>query len=289
MKITKAAQSRLQQIDYYLRRARLSLKRSGLSHSDEERILQRFVQELLPEGHSRTAVDIGAGDGVRWSNTYALFQRGWKGVGFEYDPRKMARLAAAYKYFPAVSACRCRVSPSNVVPLLRAYEIEEEFGVLSLDIDSYDYWVLEALLRSFRPRLIVSEINEKIPPPIKFVVGYDPDFQLRHHFYGYSITSLADLCRRHDYAIIELEYNNVFLAPREMRGVVALTAEAAYRRGYLERPDRRQKFRFNENMEILHTLSPEEGVEFLREFYAEHEGKYEIGIERTPAPQLARL
>ena len=177
------------------------------------------------------------------------------------------------------------MTPQNVVPLLSAYELAPEFGLLSLDIDSYDYWVLDALLTEFRPRLIVTEINEKIPPPIRFVVKYDPVFELRHHFYGYSIESLAELCARHTYALIELEYNNAFLVPKEIAPVPALTATTAYRRGYLERADRRTKFRLNEDMEVLHTLKPEAGIEFLNRFFARQAGKYEIGLA-APAEQL---
>ncbi|HVF48516.1 MAG TPA: hypothetical protein VNA19_00435 [Pyrinomonadaceae bacterium] len=287
MKIKKAARRYLRQLEHRLHEAKLSLKSGGHSHSDEERILERHIGELLVNGHSRTAVDIGAGDGIRWSNTYALYRRGWRGVGFEADSRKVAKLAEAYKFYPAVSLCQCRVTPANVVPLLRAYEIPEDFSVLNLDIDSYDYWVLDALLESFRPRLIVTEINEKIPPPIEFVVKFDPDFELRHHFYGYSIQSLSELCARHDYALIELEYNNAFLAPRELGGVRPLDAADAYRRGYLERPDRQEKFYLNQNMEILHTLSPEEGVKFINQFFSEHRGRYDVGIARPTPVELA--
>ena len=223
-------------------------------------------------------VDLGAGDGIRHSNTHALFASGWRGLAVVYDSRRMYRLARTYRNQPNVFVCRQRVTPQNVAALLNAYELPQEFGLLSLDIDSYDYWVLDALLREFRPRLIVTEINEKIPPPIRFVVKYDPVFELRHHFYGYSIASLADLCARYAYALIELEYNNAFLTPVEHAPAPALTAEAAYRRGYLERPDRRTKFRLNEDMEVLHTLTPEAGIEFLKRFFAQHQGKYEIGL-----------
>ena len=284
MSITKAAQQYLKRLEHRLHRARMGAGRGRFSNFDEERILQKYIAQLLPPaaGASRTAVDIGAGDGVRGSNTYALFSNGWRGVGFEGSNRKVCKLAAAYKYYPQVSAANCVVTPENVVSLLKAYNIEREFGVLSLDIDSYDYWVLDALLAEFRPRLVVTEINEKIPPPVKFVVKYDPAFQMTHHFFGYSIQSLADLCARHDYAILEVEYNNAFLAPRELPGVSALDAATAYRRGYLERPDRREKFRANENMEILHSLSPAEAVKFLDEFYAQHRGKYELSAGDEP-------
>jgi hypothetical protein len=276
MSMAKAAQQYLQRLEHRLQRARLAAGRASFSNFGEEQIVRKYVAELLPEGASRTAVDIGAGDGVRGSNTYALFREGWRGVGFEGSNRKVCKLAAAYKHYPAVSAANCIVTPSNVVPLLKAYDIEREFGVLSLDIDSYDYWVLDAVLAEFRPRLVVTEINEKIPPPIRFVVNYDPSFQMTHHFFGYSIASLADLAARHDYAILEVEYNNAFLAPRELPNVRPLDPAEAYRRGYVERPDRREKFRANANMEILHTLKPAEAVKFLDEFYARHRGKYEL-------------
>ena len=257
---------------------------SSFSNFDEEQIIKRYVAELLPDEREQLAVDLGAGDGIRHSNTHTLFASGWRGLAVEYDSRRAYRLARLYRNHPNVFVCRCRVTPQNVVALLSAYELAPEFGLLSLDIDSYDYWVLDALLREFRPRLIVTEINEKIPPPIRFVVKYDPAFELRHHFYGYSIESLAELCARHAYALIELEYNNAFLVPTESAPAPALTATAAYRRGYLERADRRTKFRLNEDMEMLHTLKPEAGVEFLNRFFAYHAGKYEIGLA-APAEQ----
>ena len=276
MSIAKTAQQYLKRVEHRLQRARVAAGRDSFSNFGEERILRKYIAELLPAGTSRTAVDIGAGDGVKGSNTYALFREGWRGVGFEGSNRKVCKLAAAYKHYPQVSAANCVVTPLNVVALLRAYDIEREFGVLSLDIDSYDYWVLDAVLAEFRPRLVVTEINEKIPPPIRFVVKYDPAFQMTHHFFGYSIASLAELAAEHDYALLEVEYNNAFLAPRELAGALARDAADAYREGYAERPDRREKFRANANMEILHTLKPREAVKFLDDFYAQHRGKYEL-------------
>ncbi len=275
-----------------LLRGRRAQGRRSFSNFDEERILQKYSAALLPAPRDHVAVDLGAGDGVRHSNTHALFTAGWRGLAVELDSRRAYRLARTYRNHPQVFISRCRVTPQNVVPLLQAYELAPEFGVLSLDIDSYDYLVLDALLTHFRPRLVVTEINEKLPPPIKFVVKYDPDFQLRHHFYGYSIASLAELCARHSYALLELEYNNAFLAPLEIAPGPALSAAQAYRQGYLERADRHDKFRLNHDMEALHTLTPADSLIFLKRFYAPHEGKYEIGVavpDAPVAPQVCAL
>ncbi|HXM33706.1 MAG TPA: hypothetical protein VN920_00830 [Pyrinomonadaceae bacterium] len=278
MKFTKAGQQYYREFDSRIHRAKLSLKRDGFSNGREEQILARYIAEFLPTGHNRTAVDIGAGDGMRWSNTYALFLNGWKGVGIEFDGRKFVKLARAYKYFPDVYASRNRATPNNIVPLLQSYETPADFAVLSLDIDGNDYWVLRAILSVFRPQLIVTEINEKIPPPIRFVVKYDPDFQLRHHFFGYSMAVLADLCEEFGYVILTLEYNNAFLAPKELAGERAVEAQTAYGAGYLNRPDRKEKFSLNFDMETIYSLNAEDAVEFLRKFYSKFAGEFYLGL-----------
>ncbi len=258
-----------------LARARLPRGRS-FSNFDEERILREYTESLLPKNHGYTIVDLGAGDGVRHSNTHALFVKGWKGLAVDGDADRAYRLARTYRYYPNVFTCRHLVTPQNVVSLLEAYQIPINFEVLSLDIDSYDYLVLDSLLTKFRPRIVVTEINEKIPPPIRFVVKYDPDFILQHHFFGYSIASLEDLCARHDYALMSLEYNNAFIAPRELPNAKARDAMTVYREGYLDRPDRRKKFPLNQDMEVLLSMSPLAVVKFLNEFYARHAGKYQL-------------
>ncbi len=120
--------------------------------------------------------------------------------------------------FPNARACHRCLQPGDIKSPLKSLSIDNDFSVLCLDVDGNDYWILAAILASFRPRLIVTEINEKIPPPIRFAVKYDPAFNLGHHFYGYSIAALADLCARSDYGILRLEYNNAFIAPRELTG-----------------------------------------------------------------------
>lgn len=281
MKFTKAGQQYIRKLDSRVHRAKLSLRRESFSHGREEQILAGYIAELLPAGHNRMAVDIGAGDGLRWSNTYALFLNGWKGIGVEFDGRKFVKLARAYKYFSDVYACRNRATPDNILPLLQSYATPADFAVLSLDIDGNDYWVLRAILSGFRPQLIVTEINEKIPPPIRFVVKYDPDFQLRHHFFGYSMSVLSDLCEEFGYVILALEYNNAFLAPKELAGGQALEAQAAYGAGYLDRPDRKEKFSLNFDMEPLYSLKPPEAVEFLLKFYSKFAGEFHLGLDQN--------
>lgn len=283
MKFSKTAQHFGGKLDLTLQKARYSL-RKRFSHSDEQQILKQYIDELVPKDRPRTVVDIGAGNGVRWSNSYALVQEGWNALGIEADRHKYELLTQVYRRFPNAKACNRRVQPDSINSLLKSQQIDKDFSVLCLDIDGNDYWLLDAILSCYRPRLIVTEINEKIPPPIRFVVKYDPAFKLRHHFYGYSIAALGDLCERHDYGILRLEYNNAFIAPRELASNRFIDAGTAYEKGYRNGADRKKRFWPNFDVDVLLSMPPEEGVKFLRQFYARDEGNYYLGLKPQDIP-----
>jgi hypothetical protein len=272
-------------IELALQKVKYSL-RGRFSHANEQQILARLIAKLLPQDWPRTVVDIGAGNGVRWSNSYALLLSGWKALGIEADPRKYALLKKAYSNFPDAHASNALADPQNIGTLLSEFGVEKNFGVLCLDIDGNDYWVLDAILGEFRPGLVVTEINENIPPPFRFAVKFDPNFQLRYHFYGYSIAALEDLCRKHNYGILELEYNNAFLAPAELGAAEFRPAEAVYKKGYLDRPERQQRFASNLDMEEVHSLSPEAGMRFLEDFYAADAGNYYLAADEETFSDL---
>jgi hypothetical protein len=271
-------------IELTLQKFKYSL-RGRFSHSNEQQILGNYIEQLLPKDRSRTVVDIGAGNGVRWSNSYALLLDGWKGLGVEADPLKHSLLARVYRPFSGAATSNALVSPENVVSLLNDFQIEHEFGVLCLDIDGNDYWVLDAILSEFRPGLVVTEINQNIPPPLRFAVKFDPNFELRRHFYGYSISALEDLCEKHNYGILQLEHNNAFIAQRELGAGRFIDASSAYREGYLEKPQRKKQFASNLDMEVLHSLNISEALQFLKEFYATEAGNYYLAPDKESFSQ----
>jgi hypothetical protein len=254
----------------------LRRRRGVFSSLDEQAVIAGYAARL--DGVPKVVVDIGAGDGVRMSNTFALFRDGWSGAAFELDAARFARLARAHASFNT-SLGRVKVTPENVNDLLRAHSIPRDFGVLSLDIDGYDYFVLSTLLAEFRPAVVCAEINEKFPPPLKFTVHWDPDHGWAgDHFFGQSISQLAELADRADYSLLELRYNNVYLAPRELDLGPGLTPEEAYEHGYRLQPDRASKFPWNADVDQALEMSPEEAEAFFREFFAQYTGRYDLSV-----------
>ena len=254
---------------------------SKLSYNDEEQIIADFFTRHLPLRHE-FCVDIGAGDGLTMSNTHFLLAGGWSGVAVEYDPKSFARLAAVCAAIPAAQLLRCRATPEGIVPLLQGCRVPADFDFLSLDIDGYDHFVLDAVLSAYRPSLVCTEINEAFPPPVKFVVRYQPEFRWNvDKFFGHSIAKVQELCDRRDYAIVRVEYNNAFLAPRELLAgakLEALTPERAYREGYVERPHRAQRFPWNADVDHLRDLPPEQVVEWAERYFAKYRGHFECSV-----------
>jgi len=247
------------------------------SNFNEEPLINTYLRELAPlENYT---IDIAAGDGVTMSNTYALFKKGYKGLGVEFDAHKFYRLAFNYRNFSEVQLAKCMVTPLNILSLFAGYQVPEKPGFLSLDIDGYDHFVLDVLLSKYRPTLICVEINEKIPPPIKFTVKFDPSYRwVEDHFYGQSISQLHTLCEKYKYSLINLHYNNAFLVPSELNYGKALSPEEAYSQGYLNKKDRKQKFPYNSNLEILHNMKPIEAKEHLNQFFQKYKEKFIISI-----------
>src|SRR6185312_3618119 len=99
MNLSKATQHYGGIIELALQKVKYSL-RGRFSHADEQRILASYIEQLLPQDWPKTVVDIGAGNGVRWSNSYALLSSGWKGLGIEADAQKYALLKKVYGNFP---------------------------------------------------------------------------------------------------------------------------------------------------------------------------------------------
>ncbi|CAK0745239.1 hypothetical protein CCP3SC15_1360010 [Gammaproteobacteria bacterium] len=123
-------------------------------------------------------------------------------------------------------------------------------------------------MERYRPRLVITEINEKIPPPLKFAVLYregvaPPGGDL----YGMSLTMANDLMVRHDYRLIDFNYNNAYFVPATQPGFTTLTPEEAYASGYKDRAERQRIFSYNAPFAPLLDLDPPQALNWVRKYW----------------------
>ena len=120
---------------------------------------------------TRSAVNLGANDGISGDPTFELFERGWSGLAVE--PSKKTGLVGfierplwerLWENLPwdRVVKDDTPVTPDNVVALFDRAKLPLDLDVLKIDLDSYDIFVVERLLlhSRYRPKIIVMEISE---------------------------------------------------------------------------------------------------------------------------------
>lgn len=230
--------------------------------------VNKFLNEIL-KIDSKFFVDIGCSDSTEHSQSEVLLNHGWSGLMFEATFEKFKNQISKMAK-QNVRVVQKKVNPDNVLKLFEWYKVPSNF-YLTIDIDSYDYFVLEKIVEKYRPKLIISEINEKIPAGIKFSLKYNPKFWWdTSHFYGYSISMLEGFLKEHNYKILDLDYNNVVLVEGEQKE----SLDNIYKSGYLDKKDRKQLYPWNEDFEPIYSMDKDEQLLFIKDKFKKFEGKY---------------
>jgi hypothetical protein len=183
-----------------------------------------------------------------------------------------------------------RVTPAGVADVLAGAGLPADFTLLNLDLDSFDLPMAAAILERFRPAVMDMEVNEKVPPPIRFaVLAASPGGWDEGHCYGCSLAAAADLLRARGYRLEGVEHNSAFFVREELAaaaGIEAVSVEALYRAGYLERPDRRRLFPWNAGMDDLPGLLPARALEALRQRFGARGADIVLSLEPLEASVL---
>jgi hypothetical protein len=237
------------------------------------RPIHHYTHRLQGHLPHRYCLDLGASDGLGQSNTLHLFMQGWRGLLIEAETRPFQKLQHFYhQHIPWAQTLQAHITPDNLLGALESHHVPTELGFVSLDIDSFDYEVLATLLSTYQPAIICAEINEKIPPPLQFWVTYTPGHVYqRDHFYGMSLSAFAALGARFGYQLVHLCFNNAFLIHKRWNQWPVLSQEQAYDTyRYGPHPP------WNDNVEALLHMSPEQAVLFLQQHFAAYAGRYHL-------------
>ena len=145
----------------------LNYQKNNTSQCGEDGIIEEICNRLgIGTGFF---VEFGAWDGIRFSNTYSLLAKNWQGVYIEGDEQKYAALNNTRNRFPRqiISICayvRCE-EPNTLDNILAQTPTPEDFDLLSIDIDSYD-WQVWYSLRNYHPTIVIIEGNSSVLPGI---------------------------------------------------------------------------------------------------------------------------
>jgi hypothetical protein len=141
-------------------------KHNVYSQNGEDGLIAKMLNVLSIE--KGWVCEFGAWDGKYLSNTFALVEKGFKAVFIEGDPIKFKDLQTTTQTYPNIVPILAFVDHNvngkhSLDNILCRTDIPNDFAVLSIDIDSYDFQVWESL-KNYRPRIVIIEINSSINP-----------------------------------------------------------------------------------------------------------------------------
>lgn len=165
-------------------------------------------------------VEFGVGDGTE-CNTRLLRENGWQGLWM--DGMSSSNTNIQHEI----------VTAENINSLFEKYCVPNEFDLLSIDIDSNDYWIYKAIDRKYSPRVIVVEYNGSYPPPQSKTVLYDPHLTWRGtDYFGASLNAWVNILSKRGYSLVGCESRgvNAFFIKNELicKPFMPLDADQAF-------------------------------------------------------------
>jgi len=111
------------------------------------------------------------------------------------------------------------ITPSNIVHLLFANKSPRIFDFFSVDLDSFDYDIIESILKhGFLPRVVCAEFNGTLDPNTFVKLQYEEGYTWDNtNKYGFSFGAGIKLFNSHGYTVIfNLKETNIFAVRSEL-------------------------------------------------------------------------
>jgi hypothetical protein len=204
------------------------------SQFGEDGILQFLVQRVPIE--DEVFVEFGVEDYHESNTRFLLVHDNWRGLIIDGGRTHQEFLrATGLRWRHHIDAVSAFIDRDNINGLIRSAGIEGDIGVLSVDIDGNDYWVLDRI-DVVSPRILIVEYNSTFGPEAAITVPYDPGFvRGEQHpswlYWGASLAALARLADSKGFALVggNRAGNNAFFVRRDVLGdIPEVSAADAY-------------------------------------------------------------
>ena len=157
-------------------------------------------------------VEFGAGEWPKLSNTSYLYREcGWSGLLLEGEPSYLTEEAALANMHIE------RITKDNICDLFARYDVPESPDFVCVDLDGMDYWIIDALLDEYSPRVMMIEANIRFPSTDSFAIKYDEDWIWDgQKWYGASPYAYKKMLNNHGYIPVHMLLDDMFVIRQDV-------------------------------------------------------------------------
>ncbi len=164
------------------------------SQFGEDGIIQWLIHNVAIE--SKTFVEFGVEDYTESNTRFLLMNNNWSGLVMDGSEANMNRLKN-WEYFWKydLTAIPAFITKDNINQLITDAGLKGDIGILSIDLDGNDWWILNAI-ECVSPRILICEYNNIFGDRKKVTVPYDAKFfrTEKHYSNLYWGCSIAAFC-----------------------------------------------------------------------------------------------
>ncbi len=185
---------------------------------------------------TRSFVEFGVEDYTEANTIFLLKHRCWRGLVIDGSTENIDKIKRSTEFWRYdLRADASFITKDNINTIISRNGLQDDLGLLSVDIDGNDYWVWQAI-DCVNPCIVVAEYNSLFGPTAKVSTPYRPDFvrsiaNPTNMYYGASIAALDHLAKLKGYSLVagNSAGNNVFFVRNDLLGTLdRLTPHEAY-------------------------------------------------------------
>lgn len=187
----------------------------------EDGILQRLTQII--DVPNKTFIEFGVEDFFESNCRFLMVKDNWQGFVIDGSAKNIARLQNSYFFWRYdLQAETAFITKDNINDLLQRSGFDHDLGILSVDIDGNDYYVLDAI-EEYKPRILICEFNGVFGTERKISVPYDASFvraekHYSHLYFGASLPAMTHLAAARGYTLVGINSmgNNAFFVRNDL-------------------------------------------------------------------------
>ncbi|MEI6760584.1 MAG: hypothetical protein WCO22_09070 [Betaproteobacteria bacterium] len=193
----------------------LALNRQGTRLSDfefkvfsqwgEDGIIQKLIRHIdIP---NKAFIEFGVQDFRESNCRFLLMHNNWQGLVIDASSKHIAAIRKSSLAWRHHLDAICEfIDRDNINELLARGNFGDDIGILSIDIDGVDYWILGAITHC-KPRILIVEFNSVFGAERPITVPYDPGFVRteKHHsnlYFGASLAAFHHNVTRRGYSLV---------------------------------------------------------------------------------------
>ncbi len=202
----------------------------------EDGILQ-FLTSAIQIDH-KMFIEFGVEDFKESNCRFLMMKDHWRGFVIDGSKANVERIKNSYFCWQYnLQAFNGFITPENIDRILTDGGMPKNLGILSVDIDGVDYYVLEAL-KDWSPSIIIVEYNGLFGKDLPVSVPLDAAFQrnkahFSNHYYGAGLGAFVHLASQRNYALVGVNSagSNAFFVRRDLinDAVAEVSLDACFR------------------------------------------------------------